>query len=361
MKNNGPAAMEDVLREWDFPLSEDRIAVVPPPRREDARLLIVRKDSGQLEDSTISALGTFLREGDLLVFNETRVRQCRTFLQRKSGRRLEALFLSEGPDGWTALVRGSGRVKEGEILLSADPSVFFRFFRRDAEALLVPVTENGARIWIPGANTETSADAELFFSRFGRVPLPPYIRRSDNDDDKVRYQTVFASRTGSAAAPTAGLHFTPELLSGLKAAGVGTAFLELEIGYGTFAPLTEEHWQAGRLHPERFTIPSECADAIRARKGRLIAVGTTTLRALESSRRDNGEIRAGTAATTLFLRPPDRVQSVDGLLTNFHLPRSSLLLLVASFAGSALMHRAYKHALDSDYRFFSYGDAMLIL
>ncbi len=353
--------MEEALQEWDFPLAENRIPLYPPARREDARLLCVGKETGHLVDAHISDLGNFLREGDLLVFNRTRVRQCRVFLHRKSGRRLEALFLSEAEGGWTALVRGSARLKESEILLSPEADVFFQFFRRDAEALLVPVAADGTRIWPRPVDGESNPAAEAFFAAHGHMPLPPYIRRTDDATDKLRYQTVFAGRTASAAAPTAGLHFTPELLSALVVRGIRTAFLDLEIGYGTFAPLTEEQWQSGHLHPERYTIPQECSDAIRHRTGRLIAVGTTTLRALESAHRTHGAAAAGTSTTTLFLHPPDRVQSVDGLLTNFHLPRSSLLLLVASFAGSDLVHRAYHHALASDYRFFSYGDAMLIL
>lgn len=354
--------MEEALREWNFPLPDDRIALYPPERREDARLLFAERKNGRMEDAHISNITRFLREGDLLVFNRTRVRHCRVFLQRKSGRKLEALFLHETSAGWTCLVRGSGRVKDEEILLSPDPAVFFQFFRQGAEALLVPVQADGSRIWKGTRNeTESPSEAEAFFEAHGHVPLPPYIRRPDEPADKVRYQTVFATRTSSAAAPTAGLHFTSDLMSSLKEAGVLTGFLELEIGYGTFAPLTEEHWKSRRLHAEKYTIPAECADLIARRKGRLIAVGTTTLRALEASHREHQAITAGSSTTTLFLRPPDKVQSVDGLLTNFHLPQSSLILLVAAFAGKSLVHSAYDHALAAGYRFFSYGDAMLIL
>lgn len=368
---------EDQIMDWNqyverfkFHLPDDRIARYPSEKRDTAKMLVVHRLSGRIEDRLVRDLPEYLKSGDLLIRNTTRVSPRRVELQRSSGGKIEALFLSVYPEKsndcatWISLLRGAGKLKEGEILrLSAGSSEpIFRFEGRygDKEFLLTAlnITREGPHIpaW------KTPHEAESFFEKFGMMPIPPYLGRKADHSDKERYQTVYADGGRSVAAPTAGLHFTEELVRKLDSQGVHLCNLELIIGYGTFAPLTGENFRQKRLHSETYRIPGETASTLNKKKGRLIAVGTTTLRAVESEyRRHGGRYIETENSTDLFIHPPDQVKSIDGLMTNFHLPGSSLLMLVAAFAGEELTLAAYDHAVNNSYRFYSYGDTMLIL
>jgi S-adenosylmethionine:tRNA ribosyltransferase-isomerase len=284
----------------------------------------------------------------VLVVNDTRVRPARIFGRRATGGHVEFLLLEQEPGGVrAALVRANKRLRPNEIV-QMDGGL---------EARLLDRPEGGAvwRIRIEGA-----ADVDAVLDRVGHVPLPPYIKRPDRPEDRERYQTIFAEQGASAAAPTAGLHFTPELVARLQEKGIEIVTVTLHVGYGTFQPIVAERVEDHRLHAEDFAVTAEAAERITSRRGRLIAVGTTTTRVLETLAATGG-IRAAAGRTDLFLYPGRPLLAIDGLLTNFHLPQSSLLLLVCAFAGRERVLAAYEHALAHGYRFYSYGDAMLIL
>ncbi|HEY8494565.1 MAG TPA: tRNA preQ1(34) S-adenosylmethionine ribosyltransferase-isomerase QueA [Myxococcota bacterium] len=344
---------EDPLAPFDYELPPERIAQRPAEPRESARLLVLDRGGAPLRHERVSDLPALLRPGDLLVVNATRVLPARLRGRKASGGAAEALLLARAPGApgrWRALVRCRGRLRPGGR---------FEFGSGDAafEAEIETVDEAGEVVLrIP---------AEVDPYRAGEPPLPPYIRRAAHDPaDDERYQTVFARVPGAVAAPTAGLHLGPALLDALAAAGVARAELVLHVGPGTFRPLRPADLAAGRLHAERFELPEATAEAIartRAQGGRVVAVGTTTTRVLETRARPGGLVEPGCGETDLFLRPGARFQVVDALLTNFHLPRSSLLLLAAAFAGRERLLAAYAEAVRLGYRFYSYGDAMLIL
>jgi S-adenosylmethionine:tRNA ribosyltransferase-isomerase len=354
-----------LLDDYDFELPDDRIAQTPAKRREEARLLVLERASGRIVASDdalcVRDLPRFLRPGDLLVVNATRVLPAKLRGRKASGGAAEALLLGPEPDPadapaaarYRALVKCRGRLRVGLELVFGEGE-----------------PGGGARIEALHERGEvTLAFAEgVDPYAFGEAPLPPYIRRRDaalRDADLERYQTVYARAPGAVAAPTAGLHLTRALLDRLREKGVDVASVVLHVGAGTFRPLDAEALASGRLHAERFVLPEATARAVaetRRRGGRVIAVGTTTARVLESRAEPDGTLVPGEGETELFLRPggpPIRV--IDGLLTNFHLPRSSLLLLVAALVGRAPLLAAYAHAIAHGYRFYSYGDAMLIL
>jgi len=336
------------LAQFDYPLPPERIAQRPLPERDGARLLVLERASGALHHAMIRDLPVWLAPGDLLVRNTTRVLPARLRGHKATGGSADALLLGPGaaPDRYRALVRARGRLRVGLKL---------RF--SEAEAEIVAVSENG--------------EVELAFERgadpyaHGETPLPPYIRRDAADpEDAARYQTVFARVPGAVAAPTAGLHLTETLLDRLDTRGVKSADVVLHVGPGTFRPLREQDLHRDRLHAEPFALPAATADRIattRADGGRVVAVGTTTARVLESCVGADGRISPRLGRTELFLRPGSRFGAVDALLTNFHLPQSSLLLLVAAFAGREPILAAYAEAIRTGYRFYSYGDAMLVL
>lgn len=364
MKNGAAEAHQWAALHFELP--ERLIARFPTERREDSRLLVVRPAADRLpsmEHRRFFELPAILTPGDLLIFNNSKVSFRRMDLRRRSGGRIEALLLSAAKDGlWTALLRGRKRLKPGELLECEDAQapVVFRYEGEsgpgEAQSLLFPLqkADPERRAW------RDAGESEAFFERFGSPPLPPYLSRKPEEIDRLRYQTVFADRPGSVAAPTAGLHFSAALLERLAAAGVARTEIRLDIGYGTFAPVSKEMLDAGKLHPEHVRIEPDFAAACAAARGRRIAIGTTSLRAVESWHR-RGRRTPDDFDTTLFLRPPDRVESVDALLTNFHLPGSTLLLLIACALGPAATRFVYQTAIDQEYRFFSYGDAMLIL
>ncbi|MBX3745042.1 MAG: tRNA preQ1(34) S-adenosylmethionine ribosyltransferase-isomerase QueA [Verrucomicrobiae bacterium] len=349
--------------DFDYPLPVERIAQHPPPLRTHARLLVVHRSTGTFDHSRIDRLPLHLQPGDLLVRNDSRVFPARLRGHKPDTHgRIEILLLEPvGPDAWRALLRPGKRVRPGTPLAFGtdhDP-LHARVREKDPEGVCVLEFPPGT-------------DVIAFAERHGEVPLPPYIHRdSPAPADRDRYQTVYARTPGSVAAPTAGLHFTPELLAELETAGVTHCDVTLHVGAGTFAPVKTDRIEDHVMHAERYRIGTEAAAAIETarREGRrVIAVGTTSLRVLETcARQHGGSIHPGEGVTRLFVHPPATFHVVEGLLTNFHLPRSTLLMLVAALAapgsttGRDLILRAYREAVEHQYRFFSYGDAMLLL
>ncbi len=340
------------VADFDFALPENLVAQRPAVPRDAARLLRVR--SGGLEDHVVRALPGLLRAGDLLVVNDTRVIPAQLAAMR--GRARIGLTLDRPlPDGtWHALARNARRLAAGDQLSILGAEGF--------EATVVACDPGGA-LRLRFRQTGDAFEAAL--RQAGRLALPPYIARPDGPttQDQDDYQTTFARTEGAVAAPTAGLHFTPGLLASLDAAGIGQATLTLHVGAGTFLPMRGETVGEHRLHAERAILTSETADRInqvRASGGRIVAVGTTTLRTLESAIDQQGYVHPYDGETDIFILPGRRILSADLLLTNFHLPRSTLFMLVCAFAGTAVMRQAYVHAIEAGYRFYSYGDATLL-
>ena len=374
--------------DFDYPLPAELIAQEPLAERSGSRLLVVlradrraagrriadrpgareRRSSGLfrmpgmlpgdqravegavLVDSHFAQIGALIPPGDLLVLNTTRVRHARLLGTRPSGAPAVVLLVHPCPDDtWIALGKPGSALQPGRRIALGD----------DVEVETVAVLENGhRRVRFVGASAEEA------MARFGRLPLPPYIQRDPTEADERRYQTVYAKREGSVAAPTAGLHFTTELLDALSAKGVLISGLDLEVGPGTFRPVETEEPSRHAMHPERYEISSRLAallELVREQGGRVWAVGTTVVRALESAADPSGAVRAGAGETSLMITPGYTFRVVDRLITNFHLPRSTLLMLVSAFAGRGLTMAAYRHAVAQRYRFYSYGDAMVIL
>lgn len=335
------------LADFDYELPPELIARFPTDQRRGSRLLVVDAPNGRLVDTAFESLPQFLEHDDLLVFNDTRVINARLRGRKETGGGVEIL-IERITAATTAIaqVSASKRPREGAVIRLAGGYT---------------ATIRG-RV---GAFCELafSAPLEELLARIGEVPLPPYLGRDATPADRDRYQTVYARHEGAVAAPTAGLHFDEAMLEETRAAGVRHASVTLHVGAGTFQPLRDEALATRRLHPERVRVDSACCDAVRstrAAEGRVVAVGTTSVRALEAASA-TGEIRPFDGETDLFITPGFRLRSVDRLLTNFHLPRSSLLMLVAAFAGRDRILHAYRHAVAERYRFFSYGDAMLVI
>ena len=303
-----------------------------------------------LRDSVFPEFPSLLQEGDLLVINTTKVRHARLMGTRPSGAPAEVLLIHPSADDtWIAIGRPGRALRPGKRIVLGE----------GIEVETLEVLPNGERVvrFVGG----TAAEA---MDRFGTLPLPPYIHRPPETQDEVRYQTVYAERPGSVAAPTAGLHFTESLLQQIVEDRVGIASVDLEVGPGTFKPVEEEDLTHHHMHPERYAIPQDTVAKIattRARGRRVWAVGTTVVRALESAARTDGTVRGGQASTRLMITPEYQFHVVDALITNFHLPRSTLLMLVSAFAGHQRTMAAYRHAVDQRYRFYSYGDAMVIV
>lgn len=343
------------LKEFMYSLPPELIAPYPSPDREDARLMVAKKDTGEISHSFFSALGELLRPGDLLVFNNSRVLPMRLRGRKESGGRVEVLLLEPFPHGdslWIALVDAAKRPQVGSRILFAD-GIYAQVIGEMGEG------RYGLRFVHQGDFMEV-------VSTLGEPPLPPYIERARDVValDWQRYQTVYASSPGSVAAPTAGLHFSQELLRELEAKGVESAFLTLHVGPGTFRPVREKSVELHRMEGERYSLKAGAAEKIDRAKNdgrRVIAVGTTTTRALEWIAHRKGKTEADEGIARLFICPGDSFRVIDGLITNFHLPGSTPLILVAAFAGLDLVRRAYDEAIRLRYRFYSYGDGMLIL
>jgi S-adenosylmethionine:tRNA ribosyltransferase-isomerase len=339
--------MHPTLDDFDYELPPKLIAQAPLSERSASRLLVM--DRARLEDRRFSDLPQLLRAGDLLVFNDTRVIHARLHGTKDSGGTVEVLI--DRPIGRheaLAQVRASHAPKPGSRLVLEDALVV-QVVAREGEFFLLR---------FPGTD-----DLAALLERHGKLPLPPYIQREAGDADEARYQTVYAREHGSVAAPTAGLHFDEALISALRERGVELAYLTLHVGAGTFQPVRVDDLSRHRMHRERYIIPADTVTAMRearTRGGRIIAVGTTSLRALEAAAQE-GEIIAGPGETEIFILPGFRFRTADCLITNFHLPKSTLLMLVSAFAGMDNIRGAYRHAVAEGYRFFSYGDAMFIM
>jgi len=331
---------------FDFELPERLIAQHPPARRGASRLLRIGK--GDFEDGMFAELPQSLREHDLMVLNDTRVLKARLFGKRATGGQVEVMVERVlGEHEVLAQVSASKTPKAGSLFQLAD-------------TVMVTVLGREGEFFHLRFEGEQTVDAVL--ERYGKLPLPPYITHAADAEDDERYQTVFAREQGAVAAPTAGLHFDQAMLDTLRAKGVNIAYVTLHVGAGTFQPVRAENVADHAMHSERYTVPQATVDAIKQAKangGRVVAVGTTSLRALESAAA-GGELVAGSGETRIFITPGYRFRVVEVLLTNFHLPRSTLLMLVCAFGGMDKMLAAYRHAVVQEYRFFSYGDAMLI-
>jgi len=326
--------MSGQLRDYDYDLPKELIAQRPPERRDDSRMMVLHRDTQAIEHRQFRELKTFVKKDDLLVLNDTQVLSARRFSNDGA---IEFLFLERlGPRRWTCLVKPGRKMRVGataqigNIILCVEK-----------------ITSDGERVVM------LNEDVDLYSG--GSMPLPPYVRRESDTEDAARYQTVFAHTPGALAAPTAGLHFTPEILSEIP-----HTFVTLHVGTGTFLPVRSENIAEHPMHAERFSISYSAATRINEAE-RIVAVGTTVVRMLEAARREDGKLRAQEGTTAIFIYPPYRFHAVDVLLTNFHLPRSTLLMLVSAFVGREFLLRAYQEAIRERYRFYSYGDCMLIV
>ncbi len=337
------------LSDFDYDLPESLIAQEPCPVRDQSRLMVMDRARGALEHRNFSDLAEELIPGDLLVLNNTKVFPCRLSAKKAGGGKAEIFLLSErGPNLWEALVKGGlGKGKK----LVVEPGI-------DAEIM------DEGRDSVRTIRFHAIVDIRTMLPEIGKTPLPPYIKRNAVEADRERYQTVYASREGAVAAPTAGLHFTDELLQALTLKGIQQTSVTLHVGPGTFLPVKVENIADHRMHPEHYSIPDGAARSINcahAEGRRVIAVGTTSARAIETAAVSTGAITPGEGSSTLFIYPGYNFKTVDGIITNFHLPKSTLLMLVSAFASRDRILAAYHTAVAKQYRFYSYGDAMLIV
>jgi len=333
--------------DFEYDLPADRVAQEPLPDRAASRLLVLDRATGAITHRRFSDVADLIPSSDVLVLNTSRVIPARLHGKRQSGNTAEILLVRSLTDGtWLAMGHPGGKLKPGRRVSFGD----------DSAVEIVEVLGGGLRrVRFVGA-----LDAGATIAKYGEVPLPPYIRRPPTTADRERYQTVYASHDGSVAAPTAGLHFTAALLERLRGKGVAVASLDLHVGPGTFKPVEADDLSAHVMHPEAYEIPEATAALVNAHAS-VCAVGTTVVRTLESAADPAGRVRAGAGETSLFIRPPYQFKVVDRLLTNFHLPRSTLLMLVCAFGGYEAVMAAYREAVREEYRFYSYGDAMAVI
>jgi S-adenosylmethionine:tRNA ribosyltransferase-isomerase len=343
----------------NYYLPDELIAQQPLPVRSDSRLLVLNRSNGDILDSRFNRIGDFLLRGDCLVLNDTKVLAARFFAQRVTGGKIEGLFLAEEEKGvWRVYLKGARKIKPGET--------FYLQIRNSQDAIAVRLIDKD----MPGQcriKFESNIETMKVLDEIGYPPLPPYIKRGNDlkeaEIDRLRYQTVYARQGGAVAAPTAGLHFTPELMESLGEAGIDFAYVTLHTSAGTFLPVVTDELEDHKIHEEIFSIDDTNAQKINTVKkngGRIIAVGTTSVRSLETAARLS-QIQAAAGLTDIFITPGYEFKITDAIITNFHLPKSSLLALVAAFAGLENVLRAYEHAVEQRYRFYSYGDAMLIV
>lgn len=344
--------------DFDYHLPEASIAQTPVEPRDSSRLLVLDRESGNVEHRIFRDVTGYLKAGDLLVLNRTRVIPARIFARKETGGKVELLLLRRRDAlTWESLAGGKGLRVGKRMLIEVDDNAA----TKTIEAKILELLDGSERL------VQFSEPIEPYFSQIGNLPLPPYIHEKLNDPE--RYQTVFAKEPGSAAAPTAGLHFTPELLAKIQAMGVKIAYVTLHVGLDTFAPVNEENPEEHKIHSEWCELSKETADLINETKrngGRVIAVGTTSVRTLESAANlqspvSNSQVIPFTGSTTLFILPGYRFRVVDAMITNFHLPKSTLIMLVSAFAGREKILSTYELAIKEGYRFYSFGDAMLIL
>ena len=340
------------IEEFDYPLPSSLIAQYPSSQRGDSRLMILHRWGPTIKHGTFRDILNYLHPGDLLVMNDTRVLPARLIGRKETGGKVEILLIPSwngNQNEWEVLIKGSGKMRPGTQIR----------FGESLSGQVKDLKDGKGKICFSG-HEEISA----VIQKIGHIPLPPYIKRGDEFLDRDRYQTIFAKREGSIAAPTAGLHFTHSLLNSLKEQGVNFTTITLHIGIGTFTPIKVNQIEDHRMEKEWVEISEEVAREIeetKKRGGRVISVGTTTTRALESFSDKEGRVQPGKKVASLFIYPPYRFRVIDGLVTNFHLPKSTLLLLVSAFTGKELLMKAYQEAIKEKFRFYSYGDAMLIL
>ena len=337
---------------FDYDLPEELIAQYPPPKRDESRLMALDRKSRSITHSQFRLIGEFLSPNDLLVLNDTKVIPARLVgKKQKTGAKIEIFLVAERErDIWEALIKPCKRVKNGTVVEFGEGILKAQVLAKLGTGTYI------VRLKYKGRLLE-------ILSEVGRTPLPPYIKRQPEPIDKIRYQNVYAAKNGAVAAPTAGLHFTQELLDALQRKGIGVAKLTLHVGLGTFQPVKTEEVEAHKMHAEYFEISPETAERINLCKqkgGRIVAVGTTSVRTLETVA-DNGGVVEESGYTDLFIYPGYQFKIVDALITNFHLPKSTLLMLVSTFASREFVLEAYQEAIKQKYRFYSYGDAMLIL
>ena len=363
--------------DFDYNLPESSIAQTPAEPRDSSRLLVLHRQTGEVEHKIFRDIRDYLKAGDLLVLNQTRVIPARIFARKETGGKVELLLLRKRDDlTWEALVGGKGLRIGKKVIVEVDMGVRSAkspdFATREVQAEIIEILEGSERL------IRFSEPIEPYFPKIGNIPLPPYIHEKLSDPE--RYQTVFSKEVGSAAAPTAGLHFTPQLLNEIQAMGVKVAYVTLHVGLDTFAPVNEDDPEEHKIHSEWCQLPQETADLINETKhtgGRVIAVGTTSVRTLESSAIENRKseiansdpliprpsslVTRFSGSTTLFILPGYQFKVVDVMITNFHLPKSTLIMLVSAFAGREKVLSTYNLAIKEGYRFYSFGDAMLIL
>ncbi len=342
-----------LVKDFSFMLPEELIARYPAAERDGSRLMVLDRQQQSLTETRFNRIGSWLRPGDLLVLNNTKVIPARLFGHKQSGGRVEIFLVekqSEHDQSWRCLLRASKSCQPGQLISLAGGVV--------AEV----VEKIGEQDWL--VRFSGTADFENWLQQAGAMPIPPYLNRAAEELDRERYQTVYAAEPGAVAAPTAGLHFTSQLLEQLAEQGIATAAVTLHVGLGTFQPVRVERVQDHQIHRERYLIPPETAAAVtaaRQRGSRVVAVGTTACRTLEYAADADGFIKAGQGEADIFIYPGYRFKAVDALLTNFHLPESTLLMLVAAFGGQGFILSAYAEAVAREFRFYSYGDAMLIV
>ncbi|MBQ5400983.1 MAG: tRNA preQ1(34) S-adenosylmethionine ribosyltransferase-isomerase QueA [Treponema sp.] len=344
-----------LTKDFYFDLPQELIAQKPSGERGNDRLMLLGRKSGVVENHLMEDLPSLVDEGTLMIFNNSKVRRSRCYgIKTTSGREQEFMFLNQtGPDGdtWNTMVRGAKKVKAGNVYRFSDGSEGTIVHNDDDEKSEFRTIKFPFRI------------TEDWFEKVGHIPLPPYIRREDDDTDSERYQTIYAKEVGSAACPTAGLHFTEPVLQKLRDRGIGLEWITLHVGLGTFLPVRAENIEDHKMHEEIYTVPYDVAEKINTAKkeGRpILAVGTTSVRTLESACDENGMVQGGTRGTHIFMYPGYRFKVVDQMFTNFHTPESTLIMLVSAFSTRENILNAYKTAVQEKYRFFSYGDAMLI-
>jgi S-adenosylmethionine:tRNA ribosyltransferase-isomerase len=353
------------LSDFEYELPPELIAQIPAERRDAARLLVHELSGSETHLTDISHVGQWLRPADLLVINDTKVLPARLHGKRSTGGAVEFLFTEPATDGdWWSMVKPAKKLKPGECVPVAGGALQVQMIERPLDADGTPGALWRVRLQSP----DGEVDVEDLLEAHGQLPLPPYISRGPGDgrgcEDLERYQTVYANHRGAVAAPTAGLHLTRELLAAFEAKGVEVAKVTLHVGLGTFLPVAVDNVDEHRMHSERYVLPQATVDAVarcRAAGGRVVAVGTTSVRVLESCAGPTGELASGRGRTEIFLRPGAEFRVVDGLLTNFHLPGSTLLMLVSAFVGTDVIRELYARAIEERMRFFSYGDAMLLL
>lgn len=334
------------LQDFDYDLPEELIAQEPIPERDKSRLLVVHRDSGRLEHRRFPDISEYLAPGDLLVLNNTRVVATRLRGRKASGAAVEALLLTRLSDKrWHAMIKPGRRVQVGTEI----------YFGEELSAVAIERTDQGGRI----IEFECKGNCDELIARLGEVPLPPYICKKL--EDRERYQTVYAAEDGSAAAPTAGLHFTDRVFESLREKGVDTVSITLHVGIGTFRPIRVENVLEHEMHSEFVLLNDAAAEKINSCRGRIVCVGTTTARALESAAVAPKKVEPMCGGTNLFMTPGYEFKMIDALVTNFHMPRSTLLVLVSALAGRELIMKAYREAIEQKYRLLSFGDAMLIL